>query len=55
MLGHARDDPQFFIRAITYLVNPPARAVLRPTVVTPVLAAVDTPDLGSAAILTGGD
>lgn len=29
MLGHARDDVQFFARAIMYLVDPPARRVLR--------------------------
>lgn len=29
MLGHARDDPNFFGRAMNYLVLPPARAVLR--------------------------
>lgn len=28
MLGHARDDPNFFGRAMNYLVIPPARAVL---------------------------
>jgi hypothetical protein len=28
MLGHARDDIKFFQRAIEYLTNPPARAVL---------------------------
>jgi hypothetical protein len=27
-LGHARDDPEFFKRAITYLLDPPARKVL---------------------------
>lgn len=29
MLGHARDDPDFFRRAIAYLLNPPARRVLK--------------------------
>ncbi|MEU8327286.1 endonuclease VII domain-containing protein [Micromonospora sp. NPDC048839] len=28
MLGHARDDPKFFLRAVNYLINPPAREVL---------------------------
>ncbi len=29
MLGHARDDINFFARAIAYLNNPPARRLLR--------------------------
>jgi len=28
LLGHARDEPAFFERAIAYLTNPPARQVL---------------------------
>lgn len=28
-VGHFRDDPQAFLRLAEYLVNPPARAVLR--------------------------
>jgi hypothetical protein len=28
VLGLARDDPAFFLRAIEYLANPPARAIL---------------------------
>lgn len=27
LLGHARDDPEFFLRCVAYLANPPARAV----------------------------
>jgi hypothetical protein len=27
MLGHARDDPAFFMRAITYLAHPPWRTL----------------------------
>ncbi|MFT2016328.1 endonuclease VII domain-containing protein [Streptomyces sp. 796.1] len=27
MLGHGRDDYRFFMRAVTYLVAPPARAL----------------------------
>ncbi len=30
LLGIARDDPAFFLRAAAYLVAPPAREVLRP-------------------------
>lgn len=30
LLGHARDDTAFFARAIQYLMNPPAKGVLRP-------------------------
>jgi len=29
LVGHFRDDPQAFLRLAEYLVNPPARAVLR--------------------------
>lgn len=29
MVGHFRDDPATFLRLADYLVNPPARAVLR--------------------------
>lgn len=29
MLGHLRDDPEGFVRAIKYLVEPPAQTVLR--------------------------
>jgi hypothetical protein len=29
ILGHARDDINFFVRAMTYLDNPPARRLLR--------------------------
>ena len=28
MVGHSRDDTEFFRRAIEYLINPPARKVL---------------------------
>lgn len=28
MLGHARDDPQFFMRATNYLFTPPADSIL---------------------------
>lgn len=28
MIGHARDDPEFFRRAVEYLLNPPARRAL---------------------------
>jgi hypothetical protein len=28
MLGHGRDDPEFFIRAAWYLRDPPARQIV---------------------------
>jgi hypothetical protein len=28
IIGHARDDPQFFLRGYDYLINPPARQVV---------------------------
>lgn len=62
MLGHARDDPTFFARAATYLIDPPASRVLsgRPSEAQdPGLDAqrIRYPsargDLGSAALSTG--
>lgn len=44
VLGHARDDVQYFLRAVEYLLNPPAGELARVVKTAPVKGRVTTVD-----------